>query len=80
MPEWCTGIPVLVHWAAMAMYRMASGGFAFALFLAFCFCGVYMTCISHLIYGIYTCMMIINLHEFLTCCINSGDCLLSGTI
>jgi len=30
MPEWCTGIPVLVHWVAIAMFRMAAVGFAFA--------------------------------------------------
>ena len=28
MPEWCTGIPVLVHWAAIAMFCMAARGFA----------------------------------------------------
>ena len=25
VPEWCTGIPVLVHWVAIAMFRMAAG-------------------------------------------------------
>ena len=34
MFEWCTSIPVLVHWAAiavfhMAAFHMAAGGFAF---------------------------------------------------
>ena len=33
MPEWCIGIPVLVQWAAIAMFRMAAGGFAFAFLL-----------------------------------------------
>jgi len=28
MPEWCTGIPVLVHWVAIAVLRMAAVGFA----------------------------------------------------
>jgi len=28
MPEWCTGIPVLVHWAATAIFCMAAVGFA----------------------------------------------------
>ena len=28
VPEWCTGIPVLVHWVAMAVFCMAAGGFA----------------------------------------------------
>ena len=27
VPEWCTGISVLVHRAAIAMFRMAAGGF-----------------------------------------------------
>ena len=31
MSEWCTGIPVLVHWAAIAMFCMTAVGFAFAL-------------------------------------------------
>ena len=32
MPEWCTGIdiPVLVHWAAIAMFCMAAVGFLYA--------------------------------------------------
>ena len=28
VPEWCTGILVLVHCAAIAMFRVAAGGFA----------------------------------------------------
>ena len=27
VPEWCTGIPVLVHWVAIAMFHMAAIGF-----------------------------------------------------
>ena len=27
MPEWCTGIPVLVHWVAIAVFRTAAVGF-----------------------------------------------------
>jgi len=33
MPEWCTGIPVLAHWVAIAKFCMATIGFAF-----FCVC------------------------------------------
>ena len=28
MPEWCTGIPVLVRWAVIAVFCMAAIGFA----------------------------------------------------
>ena len=28
VPEWCTGIPVLVRWVAIAVFRMAAVGFA----------------------------------------------------
>jgi len=28
VPEWCTGIPMLVHWAAIAVFCMAAVGFA----------------------------------------------------
>ena len=31
VPEWCTGIPVLVHWTAIAVFHMAAVGFAFAI-------------------------------------------------
>ena len=37
MPEWCTGIPALVHWAAIAMLCIAAGGFAL-LALRACVC------------------------------------------
>ena len=28
VPEWCTGIPVLVCWATVAVFQMAAIGFA----------------------------------------------------
>ena len=31
MPEWCTYIPVLVHWAAIAMAAIGVAFFCFAL-------------------------------------------------
>jgi len=36
VPEWCTGIPVLVHWVAVAMFCMAAVGFAFLLCVRMC--------------------------------------------
>ena len=33
MPEWCTGIAVLVHWVAIAMFFVAAVGF-----VLFCVC------------------------------------------
>jgi len=42
MPKWCTGIPVLVHWATIAVLRMAAVGFAFALL---CECSVCVVCV-----------------------------------
>ena len=41
MPEWCTGIPVLVHWAAIAVLCMAAVGFAFV-----CECVRVCVCVS----------------------------------
>ena len=35
MPEWCTGIPVLVCWEAIAVFCMAAVGF---FFFASCVC------------------------------------------
>ena len=41
MPEWCTGVPTLVHWVAIAMFRMAAGGFA-----SLCMHTLYRLCIK----------------------------------
>ena len=38
--EWCTGIPVLVRWAAIAVFHMAAVGFAFAFCFCVCLCSV----------------------------------------
>ena len=27
VPEWCTGLPVLVRWTTIAVFCMATGGF-----------------------------------------------------
>ena len=35
-PEWYTGIPVLVRWAAIAVFRTAAIGFAFFCFVCVC--------------------------------------------
>jgi len=50
-PEWYTGIPVLVHWVAIAALRMAAGRFALR-FCAFvyacvCLCVCVCECIQH---------------------------------
>ena len=33
VPEWCTGITMLLHWVAIAMFCTAAVGFAFCLLL-----------------------------------------------
>ena len=62
MPKWCTGIPVLVHWATIAVLRMAAVGFAFALLCECSVCVVYMcmcTCV-HLCLCVCRCVHVIN--------------------
>ena len=37
-PEWCTGIPVLAHSAAIAVFHIAAIGLAFRLYVCVCVC------------------------------------------
>ena len=53
VPEWCTGIPVLVCWVAMAMFHMAAIGFA--LFLLVC---VRAHAHIHTVHVYHTCMCV----------------------
>ena len=44
MPEWCTGIPVLVRWGAIAVLRMAAVGFALCVCVRAYVCVVCVRC------------------------------------
>ena len=42
--EWCTGIPVMAHWAAIAVFCMTAVGFA-----CVCVCGVSVHMCMHVV-------------------------------
>ena len=49
MPEWCTGISLLAHLAAIAMFCMAAVGFTFVLCVGVCIVCTYLcksVCVS----------------------------------
>jgi len=49
MPEWCTGTRVLVHWAAIAMFRMVA-------FVCVCMC----VCVLFMHEYMQTCLYCVN--------------------
>ena len=53
MPEWCTAIPVLVRWVAIAVFRMAAIGFAFV-----CVCVCVRACVRACVCGVCVCVCV----------------------